>query len=132
VDGAVDYLRYLGTDTNGDGMNQYEAAWAAVLRGDPQAFVRGLHVAHYFATELEEYRETYLDLLALFQLDHRVPIHPAAANPLPAVPVVEDDPLEHVAYPEPLLHKVRALLADTRVDWDAYIEARDAEIAADP
>jgi hypothetical protein len=52
--GALGYLRYIGTDTDGGG-NRYELAWEAALAGDPRKFALELKLAGYYTDDSERY-----------------------------------------------------------------------------
>lgn len=55
AEGAAEHVRFLATDSDGDGKNIYAPAWQAVLAGNPEAFVRAMKTAGYFTGNVEAY-----------------------------------------------------------------------------
>lgn len=78
ADGALDVLRFLAVDSDGDGFNRYAASWAAALRGDPKAFAEELGKAGYYTAS----RALYVrGLTQLFNRYTKVAIEALDARP---------------------------------------------------
>jgi peptidoglycan hydrolase-like protein with peptidoglycan-binding domain len=55
ADGAVDVVRFLAVDSDGDGHNRYAASWSAAVAGDAEAFALELGRAGYYTASKDLY-----------------------------------------------------------------------------
>lgn len=69
VEGALDMVRFIGADTDGDGINRYTDAWDELLSGSARMYALALSDAGYYTDD----RETYAASLRSLQHDY-VPV----------------------------------------------------------
>jgi peptidoglycan hydrolase-like protein with peptidoglycan-binding domain len=55
ADGAVDVVRFLAVDSDGDGYNRYAKSWSAAVAGDPERFAIELGNAGYYTANQATY-----------------------------------------------------------------------------
>lgn len=85
--GAKDHLEFLS------GRTRYASAWAALIAGDPERYVRALKVAGYFTANEESYKAAVVSLFReysrMLEMDPRIVEPP----PLPPAPPARPEPL---------------------------------------
>lgn len=84
ADGAEAQVRFLGTASNPDRPNRYQAAWNALLAGQPENFCAALHRAGYFTAHLGPYQKAVTSLFREFLPDcrgYKPPSEPAHDDP---------------------------------------------------
>jgi hypothetical protein len=84
-DGARDHLEFLA------GRTRYASAWAALIVGDPERFVRALKLAGYFTANEESYKAAVVSLFReysrMLEMDPRIVEPPPLPIPHRATPL---------------------------------------------
>jgi flagellum-specific peptidoglycan hydrolase FlgJ len=76
-EGAADHLAFMS------GMRRYSKAWAALLAGQPRAFVRELKSGGYFTSAVEPYENAVAGIFAKYQGSLRFAVS--------EIPVIDDE-----------------------------------------
>ncbi len=64
AEGAEAHVRFLALDSDGDGVNYYAPAWARLIAGDADGFVRELSRLHYFTGPVDAYAKAVVSIAA--------------------------------------------------------------------
>jgi hypothetical protein len=89
AEGAEAHVRFLAEDSDGDGKNYYAPAWARLLAGDADGFVRTLSRLGYFTGPVDAYARAVMSIAAR--------IEPACARILSEQhPAMTDEDRAHI------------------------------------